>query len=213
MHVKVLYFAHARTARGCAQEVLELPDGAEVRDVRRLLEERLGSAVPSFQMARNAGYAAPDDALREGDEIAIIPPVSGGSALLGPDPVDLPALIAVVTGPDQGAICIFLGTVRNEFQGRPTLRLHYEAYPEMAERELQAIADAAEARHHARIALYHRTGTLELEDVSVGIVAASPHRADAFAACREVIEEIKRTVPIWKREIAPDGAQAWHDEA
>ncbi len=212
MRIKVLYFAYARTLRGAAEEVLELGAGACVRDLRLLLEDLLGPGVPQFQLARNARYAHADDELQEGDEVAVIPPVSGGAPLVGPDPVDLPRLVAAVSGPDKGAIAVFLGTVRNEFEGRPTAALHYEAYGDMAERELLAIAEAAERRHGCRVALYHRTGTLALEEVSVGIAAAAAHRDAAFAACREVIEEIKRRVPIWKREIAPDGALAWHGE-
>jgi len=212
LRIKVLYFAYARTLRGTAEEFWDLEPNTLVRDLRLLLQDRLGPGFPQFQLARNAGYANADDELREGDEVAVIPPVSGGAPLVGQEPVDLARLIAAVSGPDKGAIAVFLGTVRNEFEGRPTAALHYEAYDDMAERELLAIAEAAERRHNCRVALYHRTGTLALEEVSVGIAAAAAHRDDAFAACREVIEEIKRLVPIWKREIAPDGALAWHEE-
>ncbi len=212
MRIKLLYFAHARSVRGTAQEFIEVEPGTLVRDLRAVLHARLGQAVPQFQLARNADYANPGDELRDGDEVAVIPPVSGGAPLVGPDPVDLGRLVAAVSAPDKGAIAIFLGTVRNEFEGRPTAALYYEAYAPMAERELAAIADAAERRHGCRIAVYHRTGTLQLEEVSVGIAAAAAHRAEAFAACREVIEEIKRRVPVWKREISPDGVVAWHGE-
>ncbi len=212
MRVRVLYFAHARAVRGTPEEVLDLPTGTHVRDLQIILKSRLGDAVPDFQLARNAAYAAPDDELGEGDEIAVIPPVSGGAPLIGPDPVDLQRLIAAVSAPDKGAISIFLGTVRNEFEGLPTAALHYDAYGEMAERELRDIAESAERRHGCRVALYHRIGTLQLEEASVGIAAAAPHRAEAFAACREVIEEIKRRVPIWKREIPPAGEPVWHGE-
>lgn len=212
VRIKVLYFAYARSLRGTAEEFVEVQPGTRVADLRQLLQDWLGPACPPFQLARNAGYAQAEDELCAGDEVAVIPPVSGGSALVGAEPVDLPRLIASVSGPDKGAIAVFLGTVRNEFEGRPTAALHYEAYGDMAEHELAAIAEAAERRYSCRVALYHRTGTLQLEEVSVGIAAAAAHRDDAFAACREVIEEIKRRVPIWKREIAPDGALSWHGE-
>ena len=212
MHVKVLYFAHARTVRGLAEEMLEFSPGATVEDARRMLEASLGPALPQFRLACNERYADDPQELKDGDELAVIPPVSGGAPLVGPDPVDLPGLVAAVSSPDMGAIALFLGTVRNVFEGRPTVALHYEAYPEMAERELRDILESAEGRHGCRIALYHRTGTLALEEVSVGIAAAAPHRAEAFAACREVIEEIKRRVPVWKREIGPGGEAAWHGE-
>lgn len=213
MRVKLLYFAYARSVRGQAEEVIEVAPGTLVRDLRARLETALGPAVPQFQLARNAAYANPDDELQAGDEVAVIPPVSGGSRLVGPEPVDLGRLVATVSAPDKGAISVFLGTVRNEFDGRPTAAVQYEAYDDMAERELAAIAEAAEQHYGCRIAVYHRTGTLGLEEVSVGIAAAAAHRQEAFAACREVIEEIKRRVPVWKREIAPDGAVAWHGEA
>ncbi len=212
VRVKVLYFAHARSVRGTPEEILDLPAGMHVRDLHVMLQGLLGDAFPDFQLARNAAYAVADDELRDGDEIAVIPPVSGGAPLIGRDSVDLPRLIAAVSGPDMGAISVFLGTVRNEFEGRPTAALHYDAYGEMAERELRDIAESAEKRHGCRIALYHRIGTLQLEEASVGIAAAAPHRAEAFAACREVIEEIKRRAPIWKREIPPAGEPVWHGE-
>lgn len=213
MKVTVLYFAHARTARGQASESLELPDATTVAALRDRLAAQLGARVPTFLLARNEAYAAQDDILRDGDEIAVIPPVSGGAVLVGPEPVDANSLVQAVQSPTQGAICLFLGTVRNEFAGQPTERLEYEAYIPMAERELDAIAREAEAAFpKSRVALYHRIGTLELEEASVGIAVSSPHRADAFAACRQVIEEIKRRAPIWKREIAPGGGQHWHGE-
>lgn len=213
LKVTVLYFAHSRSARGQASEVLELPDGTTIAALRERIAEVLGPRVPTFHLARNEEYAAPQDALRDGDEVAVIPPVSGGAPLVGPEPVDSMGLVQAVLDASQGAICLFLGTVRNEFEGKPTARLHYEAYAPMAERELDAIAREAESAYAgSRIALYHRVGTLELEEASVGIAVSAPHRADAFAACRQVIEEIKRRAPIWKREIAPDGARQWHGE-
>lgn len=211
MRITVLYFAHARSVRGLSKEDLELPAGTTVGDLKSLLQARLGERAGSFQVARNEAYADQAAILQEGDEVAVIPPVSGGGCLVGEDRVDVEALIESVRGPQRGAICVFLGTVRNEFDGRPTARLHYEAYPEMADRELRAIASETEDRYPgSRVALYHRTGTLELTEDSVGIAVAAPHRDAAFAGCRNVIEEIKRRAPIWKREIAPDGHQHWH---
>ncbi|MDA8346797.1 MAG: molybdenum cofactor biosynthesis protein MoaE [Thermaerobacter sp.] len=213
MKVAVLYFAHARSARGQASESFDLPDGTTVAELKERLAVLLGSRVPTFLLARNEAYAAPEDALHDGDEVAVIPPVSGGAALIGPEAVDAAALVQAVQGPSQGAVCLFLGTVRNEFEGRPTARLQYEAYQPMAERELDSIAREAEAAYPgSRVALFHRIGTLELAEASVGIAASAPHRGDAFAACRQVIEEIKVRAPIWKREIAPDGAEHWHEE-
>ena len=209
----MLYFAHARDARGLASETLDLPEGTTVDALRQELAQLLGARVSSFLLARNEAYAAPTDPLRDGDEVAVIPPVSGGAPLVGAAPVDLQALVQSVSGPGQGATCVFLGTVRNEFEGRPTARLEYTAYLPMADRELAQIAQEAESAHPgSRVALYHRIGTLELEEASVGIAVSAPHRADAFAACRQVIEEIKQRVPIWKREIAPGGDVRWHGD-
>lgn len=213
MRVTVLYFAHARSVRGLAREELDVPAGMTVGELQQELGTRLGPAVRRFHLARNEAYARESELLEEGDELAVIPPVSGGARLVGAEPVDVDGLIAAVRGPEHGAICVFLGTVRNEFRGRPTAKLHYEAYADMAERELQKLALEVEQQHGGcRVALYHRTGTLELTEASVGVAVAAPHRAEAFDGCRRVIEEIKQRVPIWKREIAPGGEEVWHDE-
>ena len=211
MRIHVLYFAHARTLSGCSGEWLAVPQGIGPADLQALLAARLGADATGFRLAVNESYDMPE-ALRDGDEVAVLPPVSGGAPLCGPGEVDVAALVRAVTAPEHGAVAVFLGTVRNEFMGRPTARLHYEAYEAMAERELAAVAAAAEARHACRVALYHRTGTLEVGEVSLGVAAGAAHRDAAFAACREVVEEIKRRAPLWKREIAPDGGETWHDE-
>jgi molybdopterin synthase catalytic subunit len=127
-------------------------------------------------------------------------------------PIDVPALIAAVAGPDAGALSLFLGTVRNRNDGRPVTGIEYEAYPDMARREMAAIATEAErAFDGVRIAVVHRTGFLRVGDVSVAIAAAHPHRAAALDASREVIEALKRRVPIWKREHYLDGERRWVD--
>ncbi|EQD70027.1 ThiamineS, partial [mine drainage metagenome] len=140
MRVTVLYFAHARSARGLAREDLDLPAGTTVGDLHRILIERLGPSVSTFHLARNEEYTDGSERLENGDEVAVIPPVSGGAELVGPRTVEVEDLIAAVRGPEHGAICIFLGTVRNEFAGRPTARLYYEAYDGMAASELAKIA-------------------------------------------------------------------------
>ena len=124
-------------------------------------------------------------------------------------PIDLGALIAMVQSPERGGIACFLGTVRDHHGGRPVLRLDYSAYEAMAEAECSRIVAEAEARWSCAVALQHRTGTLQVGETAVAIVAASAHRDEAFASCRYVIEEVKRRVPIWKREYFADGTVEW----
>lgn len=127
-------------------------------------------------------------------------------------PIDVPAVVAAVAGPDAGAVSLFLGTVRNLNDGRPVSGIEYEAYPAMALREMAAIASEAErAFEGVRVAVVHRTGFLGVGEISVAIAAAHPHRAAALDASREVIEALKRRVPIWKREHYLDGERRWVD--
>jgi molybdopterin synthase catalytic subunit len=127
------------------------------------------------------------------------------------DPIDVAALLSSAR-PSDGGVCLFLGVVRNENAGRPTLRIDYQAYGEMAESELERIAREVELEWPGvQVLVRHRVGVLEIGEASVAIVASSPHRADAFAACRAAIDRIKTTVPIWKKEFHPDGSSAWVD--
>jgi molybdopterin synthase catalytic subunit len=125
------------------------------------------------------------------------------------DPVDLGPLLAQVSSPSRGGIAAFFGTVRNQHGGREVLRLEYSAYAPMAEAECGRILAEAQSRWPVAVALQHRVGTLEIGDVAVAVVVASAHRDEAFVACRYVIEEVKRRVPIWKREVFADGVVAW----
>ncbi len=124
-------------------------------------------------------------------------------------PLEIGTVMAQVESPDRGGVACFLGTVRNYHGGREVLRLEYSAYAPMAEAECARIVAEAEDRWNCAVALAHRIGMLEVGDTAVAIAAASPHREDAFAACRYVIEEVKRRVPIWKREFFADGAVEW----
>lgn len=127
------------------------------------------------------------------------------------EPIDQTALLASVQAPERGGVASFLGLVRNHHEGRPVLRLEYSAYGEMAEAECGRIVAEAEARWRVAVALRHRVGSLAIGDTAVAVVAASAHREEAFAACRYVIEEVKRRVPVWKREFHADGTVAWVD--
>lgn len=124
-------------------------------------------------------------------------------------PLDVSALIAVVSSPERGGIATFLGLVRDHHQGRPVVRLEYSAYGPMAEHECATIVAEAEGRWPARVAVRHRIGGLEIGDAAVAVAAAAAHRGEAFDACRYVIEELKRRVPIWKREFFADGTEEW----
>lgn len=126
-------------------------------------------------------------------------------------PIDLPGLLARVAAPERGGVATFLGMVRNHQDGRPVLRLEYSAYEPMAEAESARIVAEAESRWPVRIALSHRLGDLGIGDAAVAVVAASAHRAPAFEACRYVIEELKRRVPVWKKEFYADGSVVWVD--
>jgi molybdopterin synthase catalytic subunit len=128
---------------------------------------------------------------------------------LSEQPVDLATLIAAVQSPERGGIACFLGTVRNHHQGRDVVRLEYSAYAPMVEAECARIVAETESRWNVAISLRHRTGRLEVGDAAVAVVAASAHRDEAFIACRHVIEELKRRVPIWKREYFADGSVEW----
>jgi molybdopterin synthase catalytic subunit len=131
------------------------------------------------------------------------------AAYLTPDPIDLTALLRRVQSPERGGVASFVGAVRNHHEGRQVLRLDYHAYGPMAEAECGRIVAGAESRWQVAIALQHRIGLLEVGDVAVAVVAASAHRDEAFLACRHVIEELKRRVPIWKREVYADGSVEW----
>jgi molybdopterin synthase catalytic subunit len=139
-------------------------------------------------------------------------PRTGGGRFLTRAPIAVQALVQAVSDPSCGGVVVFLGTVRNEFLGVPSVAVEYHAYEEMAELELARIVREAEEEHGARhVALQHRLGRLELEEVSVAIAVSAPHRGEAFAACRHVIEALKARVPIWKKEIRSDGAR-WQSE-
>jgi len=168
-------------------------------------EERLGIAL-------NAEYASWETPLQEGDEVAFLPPVSGGKtpplALLR-EPIEVGQVVASVAAPDCGAVVVFLGTVRNHSQGRRVRALEYEAYPEMALREMERIRQEIRQRWGLeRVAIVHRLGHLEVGEVSVVIAVAAPHRAEAFEACRYAIERLKESVPIWKKEMGEEG-EVW----
>lgn len=222
MNVRARLFASAREAAGVGHLLLELPAGATVRDaiaaVTRL--HPLVGEIRQMVIAKNREYVGLEDPLADGDELALIPPVSGGAIagaeriLVSPSPLSLDAAIDTVRGPDTGGIVVFLGTVRDASRGKRVRHLEYEAYAEMAEAKMREIASALERAHAPlRLALHHRVGDLAIGDTAVIVVAAAPHREAAFIAARSAIDELKRVVPIWKKEYTDDGAVWIEDHA
>lgn len=211
MRVTILYFAAARERAGVSTEALDLPDGATAAQALAAvcaLHPALQAVAGKLRLAVDQDFAQPDRKLRDGCEVALIPPVSGGAGghRVGPEPIAVEAPLREVEGTDCGAVVSFTGTVRASNHGKAVVRLEYEAYPEMALRVFEQISAQARERWGARLAIHHRTGTLRPGEVSVVIAAAAAHRGDAFDACRHAIEALKKDAPIWKQEFYPDGS-------
>lgn len=211
MHVTIRYFGAAAEARGRREETLALPEGTTVGQLRALLGE---AAHPSYAVAVNLEVVDDGAEVPDGAEVAILPPVSGGgervAVRLVREPVSVDKLLLQVRDPGCGAVALFLGTVRDRTGEKRVVRLEYEAYESMAEKAMADLCAAAATRWPgARVAAVHRLGTLSVGETAVAVAAAAPHRAEAFAACRFVVEGLKRTVPIWKKEIGPDGLGEW----
>lgn len=219
MHLRVLLFAGLRERLRRDDIDLELPAGARAADVLAALaavSPGLSGSLSVCRVAVNHEFVAADHPVAEGDEVAIIPPVSGGHdgepdvsqrVLLSDAPLALERTVAAVAHAGAGGIDVFIGNVRAHSRGRTIDHLEYEAYGPMALRTMQAIAAAIEAETPgARVAIHHRLGLLKIGETAVIIAASAAHRAEAFAACRAAIERLKEDVPIWKREVAVDGA-------
>jgi molybdopterin synthase catalytic subunit len=217
MQVIAKLFGAVREAAGAKELSLTLSDGAVVRDVWALLLDEHPAIAPfadRLAVSVNLEIRSLDAELRDGDEVAFLPPVSGGAGTcsLSEGPIDVGKVVARVSGPGMGGIVTFIGAVRNRARGRDIRHLEYESYPEMAEREMDRIArEAAERWPGTRVAIAHRAGYLEIGDIAVVVVAAAPHRGEAFEACRYAIDTLKECVPIWKKEVATDG-EYWVDD-
>jgi MoaE-MoaD fusion protein len=209
--IKVLYFAVAREAAGLEEESLPWGSGT-VADLRTALRERhpaLAHVLPRCRIAVEQSFAVDADPVPSGVEVAVIPPVSGGSGRfrLTGDPLSLAEVVAAVSGPERGGVVTFTGDVRGTSRGRRVVRLEYEAYREMAERKLAEIGESVGAEHGALVAIVHRVGTLSPGEAAVVVAAAAPHRAPAFRACEAALERLKHEAPIWKREVFDDGSE------
>ena len=216
MRVQVLFFGMLKELAGLGSDSLTLPDSATLGDVIRHYEgriPRLKEMAGSIAMSVNREYAGPECKLKAGDEIGLLPPVSGGvlHAAIVRSPIDTEAVLRGIKQSSDGAAVVFEGVARDNTRGRRTLYLDYEAYEEMALKQLEGLAERALAQFQVRdVALVHRLGRLDIGETSVLIVVASAHRAAAFEACRWLIDTLKRTVPIWKKEYFEDGA-VWAD--
>jgi MoaE-MoaD fusion protein len=229
MQVRVLFFGVLKDLLSSSGEAVTLPEGATVAQLMEQLRDgvctdhRAGSAGhpvwAALAVAVNREYAAASAVLHEGDEVALLPPVSGGADVAAVAPIvaltreriDRDALVAALQQPGDGAVVVFDGIVRDNTRGRKTLYLDYEAYEEMALEQMQKLArEAGERFAIDRVGVVHRLGRLEIGESSILIVVTSAHRAAAFDACRWLIDTLKRTVPVWKKEHFTDGA-VWKD--
>jgi molybdopterin synthase catalytic subunit/molybdopterin converting factor small subunit len=205
MNVTVRIFAGLRERAGWSER--GVAGVTRVADVWPALG--LGDEPPGLLYAVNKAYVGREHELADGDEVAVIPPVSGGAFLVTGDPLDLAAVVREVETDDAGAVATFVGTVRRRSRGRDVLYLEYEAYEGMAEAEMERIANELAGRYDlCRIAIHHRTGRVEIGEPSVVIAVSAPHRQDALAACKGAIDTLKQTVPLWKKEVY-EGGETW----
>jgi molybdopterin synthase catalytic subunit len=204
MTVRVRLFAGLRERAGWSEREV---DAATVADVWGALE--LGDEPAGLLYAVNKTYAERNQPLAAGDEVALIPPVSGGAFLLSDKPLSLDRVVDEVRDDRAGAIATFTGTTRIQSRGRTVEHLDYEAYEGMAEEVMSEIADSLRARYElCAIAIHHRVGRVGIGDTSVVIAVSAPHRGAALAACKDAIDELKQRVPLWKKEVY-DGGEEW----
>jgi len=213
--VRVRLFARLREQAGAESEQVEVPEGSTVADVYAALRRSHPALEPdreSVRPALNQEFTDWSAEVSDGDEVALIPPVSGGAHVVGvlfevtTEPLDARRVEQAVSHPGAGALCTFTGIVRDNSRGRSVTHLEYEAFVEMATEQMRRIADEVGERWpEARVAMAHRTGRLAVGEPSVVVSASSPHRAEAIAACKWGIDRLKESVPIWKKEHAADG--------
>jgi molybdopterin synthase catalytic subunit/molybdopterin converting factor small subunit len=205
MTVRVRLFAALRERAGWSER--ELEGVARVADVWPGLG--LGDEPPGLLYAVNREYAPPERELADGDEVALIPPVSGGAFRLSEAPLSLDAVVDEVRSDEAGAIATFTGTTRVHSRGRTVTHLEYEAYQGMAEEVMAQIADDLRRRYDlCDVAIHHRVGRVGIGETSVVIAVSAPHRQAALAACKDAIDQLKETVPLWKKEVY-EGGEEW----
>ncbi len=220
MKVDVRLFAGLRELIGQRLVSVELPEGATIADLRERFSSLYPAVTPfllTLVCAVDEEYVPSERRLRDGEEVALIPPVSGGSETrpafgrfeVTSKPLDPQALVDSVRKDEGGAVALFYGVVRNNNEGRRVLHLEYDAYPSMAEKKLSQIAEEARSRWQLTgVAIQHRTGRLEVGETSLLVAVSAPHRRDAFEACHYTVDRIKEIVPIWKKEVF-EGGEVW----
>ena len=204
MRVTVRLFAGLRERAGWSRR--EIEGVAQIGDVWTALD--LGDEPPGLLYALNKSYVERDRKLADGDEVALIPPVSGGAFALSEQPLSLEAVVEEVASEEAGAVATFVGTTRVHSRGRTVTTLEYEAYEGMAERVMSEIADELTTRYElCAIAIHHRIGRVAIGERSVVIAVSAPHRQDALAACKDAIDTLKERVPLWKKEVYVGGEE------
>jgi molybdopterin synthase catalytic subunit/molybdopterin converting factor small subunit len=204
VRVTVRLFAGLRERAGWSRR--EIEGVAQIGDVWSALD--LGVEPPGLLYALNKSYVERDRKLADGDEVALIPPVSGGAFLLSEQPLSLEAVVDEVASEEAGAVATFVGTTRVHSRGRTVTLLEYEAYEGMAEQVMAEIAEELTARYElCAIAIHHRIGRVGIGERSVVIAVSAPHRQDALAACKEAIDTLKERVPLWKKEVYVGGEE------
>jgi len=205
--VTVKLFAGLRERAGGGTRELELAEGARAGEIWAALD--VGDEPGGLLLAVNQEYAPRDRMLAEGDEVALIPPVSGGGFRLSEEPLDLSVAVREVEDDRAGAIATFTGTTRIQSRGRSALHLDYEAYPGMAERMMEQLAGELKERYDlCAVSIHHRIGRVGIGETSVVIAVSAPHRDAALSACRDAIDTLKETVPLWKKEVY-EGGEEW----
>jgi len=217
MQIRILFFGTLKDLLGRSTDTLDLPEGARLDAVLSHYSRQapqFEALLPSLAVSVNQEYSSVDHELRSGDEVGLLPPVSGGAperVRIVRDAIAKQAELDRIKHPEDGAAIVFEGVVRNNTRGRRTLYLDYEAYEGMALKQMEALVEQAKSNFAIREAvIVHRLGRLEIGETSVLIVVASAHRGAAFDACRWIINTLKKTVPIWKKEHFEDGA-VWAD--
>lgn len=218
--IHIHYYAAARELSGVSEESAQLdpeaPTRAQVLEWIGSRHARLAPVLHRMAIAINDELRPERDTLQAGDHLSVLPPVAGGSDVSVPvselreTPLSLDEAMGLVRRPAAGGVCLFVGVVRDHADGKAVARLDYEAHATLACKEMSRILSAMVASNpELRLCALHRVGELVVGDLAVIVAASAPHRAEAFAACREAIDAIKQTVPIWKKEWAPDGAAHW----
>lgn len=217
MRILVRFFAGCQEVAKTPSSVFDLLPGSTLNTLKDELARAYPPLTPYLERVRyavNWEYVAGDVLLHDGDEIALIPPVAGGSSgdrcWITEEPISEQEVRSWVETPEAGAILVFLGVVRNHADGRPVRGLEYHAYSPMVEKTLAAVLAQARQRWSLhRVAIVHRVGRLDVGETSVAVAVSASHRRDAFEACSFIVERLKADAPIWKRELWADGGQRW----